>query len=152
MAEKTACLGKILDLGRGFWPDVPKLELADLRRQFSVTVQNGLRGCFFACLQDERFVVDEWENPILTWLEELQIGVTTSGGELLGMALKIDPSHWGKPEHMRVGAIMHRFGWKRTRLSTPTKSSQRPWVYRKPDGWGAGNMPLTEQREEPCFD
>jgi putative DNA primase/helicase len=106
----------------------------------------------FTEAQDERFVVDEWEGPILTWLEESQIGATASGGDLLGMALKIDPSHWGKPEQMRVGAIMHRFGWKRTRLSTPSKSGQRPWVYKKPDGWGAGNMPVAEQQEEPCFD
>lgn len=27
----------------------------------------------FAEEQDERFVVDEWETPILTWLEESQI-------------------------------------------------------------------------------
>ncbi len=106
----------------------------------------------FTEAQDERFVVDEWEGPILTWLENSQIGATTSGGELLGTALNIDPSHWGKPEQMRVGAIMHRFGWKRTRLSTPSKSGQRHWVYKKPDGWGAGHAPAREAFEEPCFD
>ncbi|WP_024694714.1 VapE domain-containing protein [Pseudomonas syringae] len=106
----------------------------------------------FTEAQDERFVVDEWEGPILTWLENSQIGATTSGGELLGTALNIDPSHWGKPEQMRVGAIMHRFGWKRTRLSTPSKSGQRHWVYKKPEGWGAGHAPAAEFFEEPCFD
>lgn len=106
----------------------------------------------FTEAQEERFVVDEWEGPILHWLEESQIGATASGGDLLGAALKIDPSHWGKPEQMRVGAIMHRFGWKRVRLSTPSKSGQRPWVYKKPDGWGAGHMPSSGQQEEPCFD
>ncbi|MEE4677687.1 VapE domain-containing protein [Pseudomonas alliivorans] len=106
----------------------------------------------FTEAQDERFVVDEWEGPILTWLENSQIGATTSGGELLGTALNIDPSHWGKPEQMRVGAIMHRFGWKRTRLSTPSKSGQRHWVYKKPEGWGAGHAPAREAFEEPCFD
>jgi hypothetical protein len=33
--------------------------------------------------QDERFVVDEWEGPILTWLEESQIGETTTGSDVL---------------------------------------------------------------------
>gem|GEM_PF-7022227 len=97
-------------------------------------------------------MVDEWEGPILHWLEESQIGATASGPDLLGAALKLDPGHWDKPSQMRVGAIMHRFGWKRTRLSTPSKSGQRPWVYKKPDDWGVGNMPASDMPEEPCFD
>jgi putative DNA primase/helicase len=106
----------------------------------------------FSEAQDERFVVDEWEGPILNWLEESQIGATTTGSELLGTALKLDPGHWGKPEQMRVGAIMHRFGWKRTRLPTLSKSGQRHWVYKKPEGWGAGVMPGDEPEQEACFD
>ncbi|MGH8331914.1 MAG: VapE domain-containing protein, partial [Pseudomonas sp.] len=78
--------------------------------------------------QDERFVVDEWEGPILTWLEESQIGETTTGSDVLTSALKLDFGHWGKPEQMRVGAIMHRLGWRRVRLPALAKSGQRPWA------------------------
>ena len=106
----------------------------------------------FAEAQDERFVVDEWEGPILTWLEESQIGETTTGSEVLGGALKLDFGHWGKPEQMRVGAIMHRLGWRRVRLAPLVKSGKRPWAYKKPDGWGSASTLQVERIEEPCFD
>lgn len=102
--------------------------------------------------QDERFVVDEWETPILTWLEESQIGETTTGSEVMSQALKLDPGHWGKPEQMRVGAILHRLGWRRFRLGALSKSGQRPWAYKKPDGWGRAPVLEQPEFEEPCFD
>jgi putative DNA primase/helicase len=105
----------------------------------------------FAEAQEERFVVDEWEGPILTWLEESQIGETTSGSEVLTNALKLDFGHWGKPEQMRVGAIMHRLGWRRTRMPALAKSGQRPWAYKKPAGWGGASALKVEPIEEPCF-
>jgi putative DNA primase/helicase len=105
----------------------------------------------FAEAQEERFVVDEWEGPILTWLEESQIGETTSGSEVLTNALKLDFGHWGKPEQMRVGAIMHRLGWRRTRMPALAKSGQRPWAYKKPVGWGGASALKVEPIEEPCF-
>lgn len=106
----------------------------------------------FSEAQDERFVVDEWEGPILTWLEESQIGETTSGSEVLASALKLDFGHWGKPEQMRVGAIMHRLGWRRVRLPALAKSGQRPWAYKKPDSWGGQSALQVQKIEEPCFD
>jgi putative DNA primase/helicase len=107
----------------------------------------------FAEAQDERFVVDEWEGPILNWLEESQIGDTTTGSEVLASALKLDVGHWGKPEQMRVGAIMHRLGWRRVRLAALAKSGKRPWAYKKPIGWGgASTLTRNDGFEEPCFD
>ncbi len=106
----------------------------------------------FAEEQDERFVVDEWETPILTWLEESQIGETTTGSEILTQALKLDPGHWGKPEQMRVGAILHRLGWSRYRLGAMTKSRVRLWGYKKPEGWGKALALESDAFEEPCFD
>ena len=106
----------------------------------------------FSEAQDERFVVDEWEGPILNWLEESQIGETTSGSEVLASALKLDFGHWGKPEQMRVGAIMHRLGWRRVRLPALAKSGQRPWAYKKPDNWGGQSALQVQKIEEPCFD
>ena len=106
----------------------------------------------FSEAQDERFVVDEWEGPILTWLEESQIGETTTGSEVLASALKLDFGHWGKPEQMRVGAIMHRLGWRRVRLPALAKSGQRPWAYKKPENWGGHSDLQVQKIEEPCFD
>ncbi|NNA24633.1 conjugal transfer protein TraC [Pseudomonas lundensis] len=106
----------------------------------------------FSEAQDERFVVDEWEGPILNWLEESQIGETTSGSDVLASALKLDFGHWGKPEQMRVGAIMHRLGWRRVRLPALAKSGQRPWAYKKPQGWGGASALQVQKVEEPCFD
>ena len=106
----------------------------------------------FSESQDERFVVDEWEGPILNWLEESQIGETTSGSDVLTSALKLDFGHWGKPEQMRVGAIMHRLGWRRVRLPALAKSGHRPWAYKKPDNWGGHSALQVQKIEEPCFD
>lgn len=106
----------------------------------------------FADAQEERFVVDEWEGPILDWLENSQIGETATGSEILAGPLKLDLGHWGKPEQMRVGAIMHRLGWRKVRLAALPKSGQRPWAYKKPADWGRPSNLVQEQFEEPCFD
>ena len=108
----------------------------------------------FAEAQESRFVVDEWEGPILKWLEESQIGATASGEDVLACALKLDYGHWGKPEQMRVGAIMHRLEWRKVRLPPLPKSGIRPYAYKKPDHWGTTSALQIEslQDEEPCFD
>lgn len=108
----------------------------------------------FAEAQESRFVVDEWEGPILKWLEESQIGATASGEDVLAGALKLDYGHWGKPEQMRVGAIMHRLEWRKVRLPPLPKSGIRPYAYKKPDHWGTTSALQIEsfQGEEPCFD
>lgn len=106
----------------------------------------------FAEAQDERFVVDEWEGPILHWLEESQIGETTTGNDILSQALKLDFGHWGKPEQMRVGAIMHRLGWRKKRLTALPKSGVRQWAYQKPATWGRCTALQQVPVEEPCFD
>ncbi len=90
----------------------------------------------FAEAQDERFVVDEWEGPILAWMEESQIGETATGNEILTQALKLDFGHWGKPEQMRVGAIMHRLGWRKRRMPALPKSGVRPMGLRETCGLG----------------
>lgn len=106
----------------------------------------------FAEAQDERFVVDEWEGPILTWLEESQIGETATGNDILTQALKLDVGHWGKPEQMRVGAIMHRLGWRKKRMPALAKSGIRQWAYQKPETWGRASALQATLVEEPCFD
>ena len=104
----------------------------------------------FAEAQDERFVVDEWEGPILAWMEESQIGETATGNEILTQALKLDFGHWGKPEQMRVGAIMHRLGWRKRRMPALPKAE----CAHGPKTCGLGRASALQQAviEEPCFD
>ena len=84
--------------------------------------------------QDARYTVDAWEHQILPFLEDY-VGETVTSANILTDALKLDLGHWGKPEQMRVGSIMHRLGWRRTRLGSTGKSSIRPWGYKRPSDW-----------------
>ncbi|SDJ60652.1 VapE domain-containing protein [Pseudomonas indica] len=84
--------------------------------------------------QDARYTVDAWEHKILPWLEDY-VGETVTSDKVLGEALNLDFGHWGKPEQMRVGHIMHRLGWRRERLPSSGKSKNRPWGYRRPKDW-----------------
>ncbi|MNR65877.1 hypothetical protein D3C85_1891140 [compost metagenome] len=54
---------------------------------------------------------------------------------MLTGALNLDVGHWGKPEQMRVGHILHRLGWRRKRLTVAGKSGIRPWGYERPRDW-----------------
>ncbi|PPC77920.1 conjugal transfer protein TraC [Pokkaliibacter plantistimulans] len=84
--------------------------------------------------QDSRYAVDAWEHQILNWLEHY-IGEFVTSDVILSDALQLDFGHWGKPEQMRIGHIMHRLGWRRSRLTKPTRSGARPWGYKRPDNW-----------------
>lgn len=103
----------------------------------------------FAAEQDARYAVDAWEHVILGWLEDVAVGEMVTSDMVLSGALKLDFGHWGKPEQMRVGQIMHRLGWKRERMNPLKKSGIRPWGYRRPASWGAA-QPAVEVRE-PAF-
>ncbi|HCI4017903.1 TPA: conjugal transfer protein TraC [Pseudomonas aeruginosa] len=84
--------------------------------------------------QDKRYTVDAWEHKLIGWLEGY-VGETVTSADLLGGALNLDFGHWGKPEQMRVGHIMHRLGWRRRRLPASGKSPVRPWGYERPPSW-----------------
>jgi putative DNA primase/helicase len=77
--------------------------------------------------QEQREIGDAWESPILRMLEDPledpETGRYTKPdqvtmAQLLGGALGLDKSRWTKAEQTRVGAIMARLGWKRTRSVT----------------------------------
>lgn len=91
----------------------------------------------FAEQQDARYMVDAWEHPIREWLEQPDRHDVITGDQIFASALKLDLGHWGKPEQMRVGHIMHRLGWKRKRLPAAGRSGIRPWGYQRPRSWTA---------------
>jgi predicted P-loop ATPase len=90
--------------------------------------------------QEARYMRDSWEDPIAEWLEgkapdarydnllPIRI-VEATTHDILARALQIEVGRHGKPEQMRVGAIMRRMGWRRVRSGTQV----RQWVYRRPD-------------------
>jgi len=92
--------------------------------------------------QDERFVEDSWQEPIQRWLageadsgtykpgtaqavDGVPVPYTTTT-ELLSRALHIDLGKHGRPEQMRVAAIMKRLGWRHDR-STVDGGRARRW-------------------------
>jgi putative DNA primase/helicase len=110
----------------------------------------------FAEQQDARYMVDAWEHPIRWWLEQPERPEIITGDQLFSDALRLDLGHWGKPEQMRVGHIMHRLGWTRKRLPAASRSGIRPWGYVKPASWSAAgaaaDAALAEKKKEDPFD
>lgn len=74
--------------------------------------------------QDARYQADPWEAPIATFLET-RSEVTTA--DVLGDALKIPAGQSTHAESIRVGRILHQFGWKPHR---PRGIKTRLRVYR----------------------
>lgn len=77
------------EAGEPWWPSA---ELAPLLRE----------------QQEERFVIDEWERRIATWVVAND-GFTV--GDVLGAALSLEPSKWDKPLQSRVGICLRRLGY-----------------------------------------
>lgn len=93
--------------------------------------------------QDERFMEDSWQEPIQRWLDgKASVGTyepgsaqavggapvqSTTTTELLIRALCIDIGKHGRPEQMRVAAVMKRLGWRHAR-NTVEGERTRMWV------------------------
>lgn len=100
--------------------------------------------------QDQRYHSDAWDARIERWLvyerhrvnhgygnyddwrdEEAQRAnpiTDVSVGEILEMALGIEPSRWTKADQMRVGAYLKTGGWERYQTR---KREFREWRYRR---------------------
>jgi predicted P-loop ATPase len=94
--------------------------------------------------QDARFTEDSWQGPLQQWLHGRsndgqyppRLALTAGNGkplewttttELLNWALNIDVGKHGKPEQMRVAAIMRRLKWTHTRVSVGGYRERR-WI------------------------
>lgn len=104
----------------------------------------------FAAEQDQRYQADMWEEPIIKYLVSAGSGESVTGAQILEKALNIDPSHWGKPEQMRVGKIMHRLKWPRRRQGS-AHGGVRGYVYVRPDEWKRGALAGRPQQKEAAF-
>jgi putative DNA primase/helicase len=75
--------------------------------------------------QEARFVVDDWEAPIVTWLRDR---TDVSVGEVLEHALGIAPERHSQSAQTRVARILvHRLGFKKSRPQTPEGRKNRYW-------------------------
>jgi predicted P-loop ATPase len=102
--------------------------------------------------QEERFSEDSWQNNIQRWLAGRCMDSAyppriapagdgrpvpwTTTGEVLSWALGIDVGKHGKPEQMRVAAIMRRLRWEHVRVTVS-------------DAKGGGGCTYRERRWQP---
>lgn len=96
----------------------------------------------FAEAQEDRYQDDAWENEIITWLQDVEQRNRNQFTTAMIMkgALGMTPDKMRPPEQMRVGLIMKRLGWKKSRRrengGVPT------WFYMRPE----------EERHDPDDD
>ncbi|MEO5811564.1 MAG: VapE domain-containing protein [Rhodanobacter sp.] len=107
--------------------------------------------------QEERFSEDSWQGVIRNWLAgraedkdypsrftPVGSGVPidwTTTSEVLNWALKIEIGKHGKPDQMRVAAIMRRLKWTHTR-QTINGVKERRWVPDAAASKGGGDVPF----------
>lgn len=87
--------------------------------------------------QEDRFIEDEWQPIIETWLlapsnpERRAHGVTT--GQVLKQAILMVSEKWTHADQLRAATIMRRLGWARCKPRRSAKSAggsgamTRPW-------------------------
>lgn len=83
--------------------------------------------------QDLRYQTDAWEARVVRFLDgdgglrSRRDDVTTD--EILGEGLGIEPGRWDRNSMIRVGSIMRRLGWPRSRRG---QRASREWFYSRP--------------------
>lgn len=65
---------------------------------------------------DDRQEQDTWAEKIVPWLERRMPGYQVTVGEVLTDAIGLDVAKQGRPEQMRVGAVLGAAGWSRVRV------------------------------------
>lgn len=93
--------------GEAWWPSI-----ADL---VAVTEQ-----------QEERTEVDPWEAVIDAYVTSKIVKGEVEMSDLLGVAIGKAKDDWTRADETRIGAIMHRLQWRRTRA---TRQGKRVYLY-----------------------
>lgn len=76
--------------------------------------------------QASRMVYDEWEPIVMAWANEKSGDVTI--GDILADALFIPANHQGKPEQMRVAAVLKKNGYQKRRKDRGVAGRYVVWV------------------------
>jgi putative DNA primase/helicase len=145
--------------GRRFWPivcgtiDIDRLK-ADRDQLWAEALDRYLKGMAQWWIDDSdkelmslveeqveaRYQRDAWESVIEAWLHSSTVRMFVQGGqtfygvnvpEILEKALAInDRTKWTRADQTRVGAIMRRLNWEKTRMSIFNQPAD--WFYVKP--------------------
>lgn len=94
--------------------------------------------------QEARYMGDSWEGRIARWLafkangepdkcypQRLRFGAGVdyaTTDEILQWAIGLDPGKHGRPEQMRVAAVMKRLNWESRRVALADGYRERRWV------------------------
>lgn len=112
--------------------------------------------------QAERYVGDSWEGRVETWLDmraeegrypgRLKFGTRvewTTTDEILVHSIGLDPGKHGRPEQMRVAAILKTLGWAQARKRWPEGGRDWRWfrVGVDVDEWVAQQKQWMRERE-----
>jgi hypothetical protein len=83
-------------------------------------------------VQDERYVHDEWENLISTWVDEPLRAHTPrfTVADVLRGAVKLSEDRLDPAAQARCAKALKRLGW--TRRQVRTASPPRTWFYFRP--------------------
>lgn len=88
--------------------------------------------------QEARFLADVWQDLIEDYLRDpVNWGEHYTTHDLMAGPLKLDPAQMRQPEQTRVGQIMVRLGWRKSRklITLGNGKQQRKWVYERPPDW-----------------
>lgn len=146
--------------GRRFWPVrvYGKARLADLARDIPMLWAEALvrydqSEAWWPSLadietvteqQEERTEIDPWESVIEAYIASKIVKGEVEMAELLGVAIGKTKEDWTRADETRVGAIMHRLKWRRTR---PSRGGKRIYLYVRDTGEetaGAANDTMSE--------
>lgn len=116
--------------------------------------------------QAARYVGDSWEDRIDRWLDmrmelerypsrlktEARVQWATTD-ELLTHALGLEPGKHGKPEQMRVAAILKTLGWEQQRRRWPEGGREQRWfrIGTLDDWLVSASRKKREALDEPAF-
>lgn len=89
-----ACIA--FDVHEPWWPD----------REYSEMISEQ---------QEERYTEDDWMPRVMHWVADREEPFT--GGDVLAGALSLDPGKWDRGSQTRIGAILHKLGYRVRRVA-----------------------------------
>lgn len=103
----------------------------------------------FEVAQEDRYQEDVWETLIVNWLHDPNQRFTNefTSAVIMEKALEMQKAAMKPPEHTRVGLIMKRLKWGKSR---PTRDGVRTYLYERPlDQQVKREIPMDEEGDLP---
>jgi len=81
--------------------------------------------------QAARMELDDWEEPILSYLKDTKVTEITTGG-ILEKVFHLEKAAWTPAHTRRVGRLLRRNGWQRGTASASSHAPRGAKVYKAP--------------------